>query len=330
MHIILGFAVLLCLAVVGFGFYLALEEQRQIMSYSATTTATVVEERLERFERPIEHVHRPHHHEPGRSRFSYQPLVRYRYEVNGRQVIGANIFPEPFRIGGNLGYLAAKAPLDRFEIGQPTRAYYNPDRPSSVCLIRRPSMMPYLVLLAPVIAASVLVAALLQSGRPGFKRQKAGWIATVWLFLGVAAAGPLFLAGRQRIRRHSFEHIRPLHATRAGSDDDCDAAFHVIPPVKQVKGVIGFSLFGTFVGLWLGLLIGWVALKVLFGQRNDLSAVLGVHHGHIGGTVCLLVWSASGRSARRMSRQVADRPAQTGTATRRPGPSPRGSNTIPH
>ena len=262
MRVVLGFAVLLCLAVVGFGFYLALEEQRQIMSYSATTTATVFEERLERLERPIDHVHRPRHHKPGRSRFSYQPLVGYRYEAKGKQFTGANIFPEPFRIGGNLGYLAAKAPLDRFEIGQQTRAYYNPDRPSSVCLIRRPSMMPYLIVLAPVIAASILVAAFLRSGRPGFKRQKARWIAAVWLFLGVVAAGHYFLlAGREYggIALSIFAlymqlGLVPMMIAMPPATSS--------PSVKQVKGVIGFSLFGTFVGLWLGLLIGWLALKV--------------------------------------------------------------------
>ena len=54
MRVALGFVVLMCLAIaVGSGVYLAIEEQRQIMSYSATTTATVFEERLERHERPI-------------------------------------------------------------------------------------------------------------------------------------------------------------------------------------------------------------------------------------------------------------------------------------
>jgi hypothetical protein len=174
MRVLLGFAVLTCLAVaVGSGVYLALEEQRQIMSYSATTTATVFEERLERYERPIHHGGRPRHNEGSHSRFSYEPVVRYRYEAEGRQFTGANIFPEPFRIGGNLGYFVAKAPLDRFEVGQQTRAYYNPDNPSSVCLIRRPSMTPYVVVLAPVVVASVLVALYWRSGRPGFKRRKA-------------------------------------------------------------------------------------------------------------------------------------------------------------
>ena len=188
----------MCLAVaVGSGVYLALEEQRQIMSYSATTTATIVEERLERHERPNVARHRPREIDAS-SRFSYEPVVRYRYEVKGRHFTGANIFPAPVRVGGNLGYFAAKAPLDRFEVGQQTRAYYNPDNPSSVCLIRRPSMTPYLFILAPIVVASILAAVLWRSGRPEFKRRKARWISAVWLLLGVAAAGHYFwLAGSE-------------------------------------------------------------------------------------------------------------------------------------
>jgi hypothetical protein len=67
-------------------------------------------------QRPIE-VGRPRRRWGGHTRFSYVPIVRYRYEAEGRQFAGASIFPDPFRIGGNLGYLAAKAPLDCFKVG---------------------------------------------------------------------------------------------------------------------------------------------------------------------------------------------------------------------
>ena len=200
--------------------------------------------------------------DPGGSRFSYEPVVRYRYEVQGRQFTGANIFPDPVRIGGNLGYFAAKAPLDRFEVGQQTRAYYNPDNPSSVCLIRRPSMTPYLVVLAPVVVASVLVAVFWRSGRPEFKRRKAGWIAAVWLLLGVAAAGHYFwLAGSEYggialtiFALYMQLGLVPLMVAMPPATSS--------PAVKKVKGAIGVSMFGTFVGFWLGLLIGGVAMAV--------------------------------------------------------------------
>jgi Protein of unknown function (DUF3592) len=261
MRVVLGFAVLMCLAIVGFGAYLALEEQRQMMSYSATTTATVLEERLEQHERRIE-ARRPGRHEGGRSRFTYVPVVRYRYEAEGRQFTGASIFPDPFRIGGNLGYLAAKAPLDRFKVGQQTRAYYNPDNPLSACLIRRPSTMPYVVVLAPVIAASALAAAFWRSGRPGFKRRKAFWIAAVWHILGLTAAAHYFLLAGSEYGGGTLSMFAIY--TQLG----LVPVMFAMPPatsapaVKRMKGVMGFSLFGTFVGFWLGLLIGFVTMKV--------------------------------------------------------------------
>jgi hypothetical protein len=262
MRVVLGFAVLMCLAAVGAGVYLALVEQRQIMLYSATTTATVFEERLERYERPRHRGGRPRHNEGIRSRFSYEPVVRYRYEAEGRQFTGANIFPDPVRIGGNLGYLAAKAPLDRFEVGQQARAYFNPDNPSRVCLIRRPSMMPYLVILVPVIVASVLVTVFWRSGRQEAKRRKARSIAAVWLLLGVAAAGHYFwLAGSEYggIALAMFALYTQLGLVPVMSAMPPATSS---PSVKRVEGVIGVSLFGTFVGFWLGLLIGWVAMTV--------------------------------------------------------------------
>jgi Protein of unknown function (DUF3592) len=261
MRVVLGFAVLMCLAIVGFGAYLALEEQRQMMSYSATTTATVLEERLEQHERRIE-ARRPGRHEGGRSRFTYVPVVRYRYEAEGWQFTGANIFPDPVRIGGNLGYLAAKAPLDRFEVGQQTRVYYNPDNPSSACLIRRPSTMPYLVILAPVVVASVLVAVFWRSGRPGSKRRKACWIAAVWHILGLTAAAHYFWVagsdyGDGALSMFAIYTQLGLVPVMFAMPPATSA-----PSVKRVKGVIGFSLVGTFIGLWLGLLIGKVAMTV--------------------------------------------------------------------
>ena len=262
MRVALGVVVLMCLAIaVGSGVYLAIEEQRQIMSYSAKTTATVFEERLERHERSMAQVHKPRGMDPGGSSFSYEPIVRYRYEVQGRQFTGARIFPEPVRIGGNLGYFAAKAPLDRFEVGQKTRAYFNPDNPASVCLIRRPSIVPYFVILTPVVVASILVAVFWRSRHPELKRRTAGWIAAVWLLLGAAAAGHYFwLAGSEYggIALTLFALYMQLGLV---------PLVVAMPPaasslaVKKMKGAVGVSMFGTFVGFWMGLLIGWVAMK---------------------------------------------------------------------
>jgi hypothetical protein len=97
MRVVARFAVLTCLFAAGFGIRLALGEQRHLLSYSATATATVIEKRLERHERPWAARQRPG---INRSRFTFEPVVRYRYLVEEQQFLGANIFPNPVRVGG--------------------------------------------------------------------------------------------------------------------------------------------------------------------------------------------------------------------------------------
>jgi hypothetical protein len=306
-RVLLGFAVLICLSVAGFGVYLALEEQRQILSYSATTTATIFEKRLERSARPISRVNGPRDSTSRAPGFSFEPIVRYRYEAHVRQFTGANtaeleaynateeahgqqfrgtnIFPDRLVIGGNLGNLAAAAPLDRFEIGQQTRVYYNPDKPPSTCLIRRPSIMPYLVVLAPVVAASVFVAALGRPGQPGFKRRRARWIAAVWYLVGAAAAGHYFwLAG-------SEYGDGALSIFAIYSQLGLVSVIFAMPQgesVKRVRGVVGFSLIGTFIGIWLGLLIGWIAMKLFSASATAVLHCWGYSVGVSAGVFALL------------------------------------------
>jgi len=250
------------LAAAGFGVHLALEEQRLILSFAAPTTATIIEARLERHERTLTQRVRPGHNQPMRSRFVYEPVVRYRFEVEGRQFTGANILPNPVRIGGNLGYLVAKAPLERFEAGQQTHAYFNSDNPSSACLIRRPSMMPYLVVLGTVIAASILATVFGKSHRTGFEQRKVGWIAAGWLLIGLAAAAHYFwLAGSDYggVALTLFALYLQVGLVPVMSAMPASASCRF---VEWAKGAIGSSLFGSFIGFWLGLLIGWVAMAV--------------------------------------------------------------------
>ena len=47
LRIVLSFGVLFCMAIVGFGVHLVLEQERQVTSFSATTTVIVLEKRLE-------------------------------------------------------------------------------------------------------------------------------------------------------------------------------------------------------------------------------------------------------------------------------------------
>jgi hypothetical protein len=80
---------------------------------------------------------------PEFSRF-HRPVVEFRYEVQGQEFTSKTIFPDMFKIGGNLGRVAARAPLDRFKKGQQVTAYYIPESPEVACLNRQPSVLPYL------------------------------------------------------------------------------------------------------------------------------------------------------------------------------------------
>jgi hypothetical protein len=68
-----------------------------------------------------------------------------------RIALGHSVFRSPYVIGGNIGSAFVRATVDRFEIGQETPLYYQPDNPTEACLIRRPSLYVYLVILGPVI-----------------------------------------------------------------------------------------------------------------------------------------------------------------------------------
>lgn len=258
-RIFLGVAVVICLAAAGSGVYLALEEQQKIMSYSAVTTATVLEKHVEQHKRT--HVMRPRQGRV-RSMYAYEPIVRYRYEAEGQQFTRTNIFPNSFRFGGNIGSLIAKAPLERFEVGQTTRAYFNPQKPSTACLIRRPSSVPYFVMLAPVLVISALAASFWRAGSPELIRRKAGWITLLWVLLGVLAISHyLWLAGKDFngmtlaiLSLYMQLGLIPLMIAMPSAESS--------RYVNKTKVAFGVSMFGTFIGFWLGLLIGGVALIV--------------------------------------------------------------------
>ena len=259
MRIAIAFCVLFCLAIVGFGVHLVLEQQRQVTSFSATTTAIVLEKRLERHKgRDI----RARNIRVAESRYSYQPVVKFRFEAQGRQFTSDNVFPYTFRGGGNLGRDAAKAPLDKFQIGEETTAYYNPENPREACLIRRPLFFSYLVILLPMIVASGLVSFLWRSSQPGdieVKRRKGRWIAALWHIVGLLSGGHYFyLAGADYgggalvvFGVYTQLGLIPLaFALPASKSSDF---------ARRVKAVIGFSFVGTIVGFWLGLAVGWLA-----------------------------------------------------------------------
>ena len=74
-----------------------------------------------------------------------------------------------------------------------------PDNPAQACLIRQPSILPYLFMLVPLIVLPVIVAFLSHSPQPGdieFKRRTGRWIAALWHIVALGSGGHYFwLAG---------------------------------------------------------------------------------------------------------------------------------------
>jgi hypothetical protein len=249
MRIAIGFCALLCLAILGFGIHLVLEEQRQVLSFSATTTAVVLNKhvKVQTFE---DYEYGPQN--------SFEPVVTFRYEVHGRQFTGNSVFRSPFVIAGNGGAAFVQATVDHFEIDQEAPVYYRPDNPTEACLIRRPALSLYLVILGPVIPLSLVVSVwpLRQAGSVPSHRRKGRWIAALW-YLVVLAGGAhyFYLAGADYTAWavwlfgiYTYLGLIPV-----------DVALPSSGRAQRVKDAIELSLVGAFVGLCLGGGAGCVA-----------------------------------------------------------------------
>ena len=247
--------VLILLAIVGFGIPQVLEQQRQVTSFSATTTAVVLEVQMEG-------------HRTGRgydaSRGSYvsEPVVKFQYEAQGRQFTSKGVFPDAFRqsIGGNIGTQFARTLLERFDVGEETTAYYNPDIPAEACLIRRPSLIPYLLMiLLPMVVVSGIAAYAWRSSGP---RAIGGRIATLWHIVGLASASHYFYlagadyAGVALLWFGVYTQLGLVPVAFALPDSESSET------AKRVRTAIVCSLLGTFAGIWLGAAVGLVATKM--------------------------------------------------------------------
>ena len=87
----------------------------------------------------------------GRQTTSYEPLVEYRYEVDGRTYRSEEVTP----LGGSSTRGWAQSIVDRYAKGSQTEAYHNPSDPSDVFLLKEYSFFPYAFLLFPVVFMSV-------------------------------------------------------------------------------------------------------------------------------------------------------------------------------
>lgn len=248
--LLLSCLMLASLAAIWFGVRLVHEQAERVASFSKTTTATVLETRMH-----YEHMRR----HGQQSNVQYQPVVRFEYEANGQTWTADTIYPERFRIGGNLGRVAAKAPLDQFQKGQSVTAYYNPENPAEACLIPRPSILPYLLVLAPMIIFAGSVAGWPVPVQAASSRRKALLITVMWYAIGLLAATHyLFVAGWRPagaglaiLGLYLQSGLIPLHMALPSDPQ--------LPWARRAQGAIIASLVGTFLGFWLGLGIGLIA-----------------------------------------------------------------------
>jgi hypothetical protein len=335
--VILG--VFLCLALIVAGAYWTLLEQRQVASYSARTTAVVLAKKLDRRLRPITESRgsgsrrfRADHDDP----FRYKAIVSYRYEAGGRRYTGSSVFPNDDFIGGNLGRIAVEATLERFEVGERTAVYYDPERPWTACLIRRPAGGPYFLMLLPAVGASILIGGLWPSRPQGAHRsrqRKARLIAALWYAVGIVAAGQyLWVAGWD----YSGVALTALAVyLQVGLIPLAIALppFTTRPAIKRLKGAFGLSLAGTFIGLWLGLLIGWIAMKLSTDGATSFMQCWGYTMAITAAAFAALGWfgewhvgegdeSPQGRSDSAMPAAPADNTADANVGAEREGAVP--------
>jgi Protein of unknown function (DUF3592) len=151
------------------------------------------------------------HYSRGQTSYSYEPIVKFSYTVDGRAYTGRRVTP----LGESHSQEWARETIDRFAVGGVYQGYYNPLDPSDAYLIRRYDARPYCLLLPTTLFLVLAGAAALLLSRqpltpPDPALQPDGWyavglppapprwplwaiIATVWYGLGMLSVGPYFL-----------------------------------------------------------------------------------------------------------------------------------------
>jgi hypothetical protein len=279
--IIRGLFALPFMALIGLGVHFLLQQQHTVEALSEQTTATVTGKQVvRRSGRSTDNK--------GRSRHTtyYRPVVSYQFEVGDRAFTSDRIFPHDFEIGGGLGGLSAKAPLDGFAVGQETTAYYNPDDPSQACLIRRPSFGSYVMVLGGTVALGLILGTL--RVQDDAKRLRGQVTAALWYIVGLGAAWHYWsLAGMDSggvaallFTLYAVLGLFPLSAAVGGSKSSTLAA-------RLHAGALGF-LVGAFVGLWVGL--GLCIASIWFFRASATFGVRCQGYGiAIPAMVCLLI-----------------------------------------
>ncbi len=146
-----------------------------------------------------------------RTTHSYQPIIRYRYKVNGIGYMSEQYTPIPYKTSDHSHALSI---INQFKVGQTVTAYRNPQNPNEAFLVKKYYFMAYLFTLfgMPFFVIGLLFIF------SGYKRKLppkfvgAGWyrffpmrsvsdklkfasfIAIIWNLLGAGVLGHYFMS----------------------------------------------------------------------------------------------------------------------------------------
>jgi len=135
--------VLFSLVFLAFGGYLVYEQERALRSFESTE-ATVLDTGVDR------QVDR----EPGEpDDVTYEPVVEYRYRVDGETHTADNVYPGGTAARSDRGW--AQRVVDGYDAGETVTAYYDPDEPGEAYLVQQRDLTKFLFVLAPLFFLAV-------------------------------------------------------------------------------------------------------------------------------------------------------------------------------
>jgi len=120
-------------AFLGIGVKMLAKEQRRLSEFQPVT-ATVMSTRVEE-----------HSSSDGST---YEPVVSYRYQVNGREYVASRVTPLTESRSGRWAYRVA----NRYQAGSNYTAFYDPANPAEAFLMRSRSILPWAFIGIPLIA----------------------------------------------------------------------------------------------------------------------------------------------------------------------------------
>ncbi len=260
MKLFVALFTLLPLVFFGVGGYMVWNQHHKITTYRPVA-AEVLSKDIE--------VHRSRNSD-GRTSTSYKPIVEYRYQVDGTTHECDVV--TPLDESATQGW--ARETINRYQVGQQTEAYYNPDDPDEAFLIKQYSFFPYIFLLSPMVFLSIGIGAgvgvgiwrkkgdpwpvagdwfeLQPTTRIRDRRSGVLMVATLWYVVGVLVCG------------HYFRAAEPPYGL-----------FALIPTiVYALLGLVPVAMFVYYIRLGRSLADAYLLIDT---QRPTLGESLTVH-----------------------------------------------------